>query len=100
MGHDFQAAIDRQLVSACRVPESHLWGRGKHSQIGGEAHMAKYLVRAAIPTVYIIDAADEQDAMHQAAERFKKEQHIWIEPELQWAEINGTDSTAIWRLAD
>ena len=62
--------------------------------------MAKYLVRAAIPTVYIIDAPDEQTAMHQAAERFKNEQHIWIEPELQWAEINGTDSAAEWCITE
>jgi hypothetical protein len=61
--------------------------------------MAKYLVRAAIPTVYIIDASDAQDAMQQAAKRFKKEHHTWLEPELQWAELKGTDSTAIWRIA-
>jgi hypothetical protein len=70
------------------------------SEEKGVKHMAKYLVRAAIPTVYIIDAADAQDAMQQAAKRFKKEHNTWIEPELQWAEINGTDSTAIWRIAD
>jgi hypothetical protein len=62
--------------------------------------MAKYLVRAAIPTVYVIDASDEQAAMHQAAQRFKKEYHTWLEPELQWAELKGTDSTAIWRIAE
>ena len=61
--------------------------------------MAKYLVRAAIPTVYVIDAPDAQDAMQQAAERFKTEQHTQLEPELQWAEIKGTASTAIWRIA-
>ena len=62
--------------------------------------MAKYLVRAAIPTVYVIDAPDAQDAMQQAAERFKTEQHTQLEPEMQWAELKGADSTAIWRLAD
>jgi hypothetical protein len=62
--------------------------------------MAKYLVRVAIPTVYIIDASDEQDAMHQAAERFKNELHTWIEPELQWAEITGTDSAAEWCITE
>jgi hypothetical protein len=61
--------------------------------------MAKYLVRAAIPTVYVIDAPDEQAAMHQAAERFKHERHTTLSPELQWAELKGTDSTAIWRIA-
>jgi hypothetical protein len=62
--------------------------------------MAKYLVRAAIPTVYVIDAPDEQAAMRQAAKRFKTEHDTWLEPELQWAELKGTDSTAIWRIAE
>jgi hypothetical protein len=62
--------------------------------------MAKYLVRVAIPTVYIIDASDEQDAMHQAAERFKNEHNTWLEPELQWAELKGTDSAAEWCIAE
>jgi hypothetical protein len=66
---------------------------------GGELSMAKYLVRAAIPTVYVIDARDEQEAMQQAAERFKIEQHTQLEPELQWAALKDADSTAIWRLA-
>ena len=83
MGHDFQAANDRQLVKK-----------------GGELSMPTYLVQVAIPTIYVIDAPDAQDAMHQAAERFKKEHHTWLEPELQWAELKGTDSTAIWRIAE
>jgi hypothetical protein len=62
--------------------------------------MQKYLVRVAIPTVYIIDAPDEQDAMHQAAERFKNEHNTWLEPELQWAEVNGTDSVTEWRITE
>jgi hypothetical protein len=62
--------------------------------------MAIYLVRAAIPTVYVIDAPDEQDAMHQAAERFKNEQHTGLEPELQWAKIKGTNSAAEWCIAE
>jgi hypothetical protein len=61
--------------------------------------MAKYLVRAAIPTVYVIDARDEQDAMHQAAKRFKTEHHTQLEPEMQWAALKGAESTAIWRIA-
>jgi hypothetical protein len=62
--------------------------------------MAKYLVRVAIPTVYVIDAPDEQDAMHQAAKRFKQEHHTWLEPELQWAEITGADSAVEWCIAE
>jgi hypothetical protein len=61
--------------------------------------MPKYLVRAAIPTVYVIDARDEQAAMHQAAKRFKTEHHTQLEPELQWAKLKDAESTAIWRLA-
>jgi Ser/Thr protein kinase RdoA (MazF antagonist) len=54
----------------------------------------------AIPTIYIIDAGDEQAAMHQAAERFKHEHHTQFEPELQWAELTGTDTDAEWHIAD
>jgi hypothetical protein len=61
--------------------------------------MPKYLVRVAIPTVYVIDAPDEQAAMQQAAERFKKEHNTWLEPELQWAEVNGADSATEWCIA-
>jgi hypothetical protein len=84
MGHDFQAATLWQIVF----------------RKGGELSMPKYLVRAAIPTVYIIDAPDEQDAMHQAAERFKTEHTTWLEPELQWSELKGTDSAAEWCIAE
>jgi hypothetical protein len=62
--------------------------------------MPKYLVQVAIPTVYVIDASDEQDAMHQATERFKKEYNTHLEPELQWAELKGTDSAAEWCVAE
>jgi hypothetical protein len=58
--------------------------------------MAKYVVQAAIPTVYVIDARDAQDAMQQVSERFKKEHNTWIEPEMQWAELKGADSAAEW----
>ncbi len=61
--------------------------------------MPKYLVRAGIPIVYVIDAPDAQDAMQQAAKRFKTDHHTWLEPEMQWAELKGTASTAIWRIA-
>jgi hypothetical protein len=67
---------------------------------GGELSMPKYLVRVAIPTVYVIDAPDEQEAMHQAAKRFKHDQNTWLEPEVSWSELEGTDSTAIWRIAE
>jgi hypothetical protein len=63
-------------------------------------YMAKYLVQVSIPTVYIIDAQDEQAAMHQAAERFKNEHHTQIEPELQWAKLTGTATAAEWRVAE
>jgi hypothetical protein len=62
--------------------------------------MAKYVVQVAIPTVYVIDARDEQAAMHQAAERFKNEHHTQLEPELQWAELQSTDSAAEWCVAE
>jgi hypothetical protein len=58
--------------------------------------MAKYLVQAAIPTVYVIDAQDEQAAMHQAAARFKREHHTQLEPELQWTRLTGADNAAEW----
>jgi hypothetical protein len=53
-----------------------------------------------IPTIYVIDAADEQAAMQQAATRFKDEHHTWLEPELQWAELTGSDSAAEWCIAE
>jgi hypothetical protein len=83
MGHDFQAASDWQSVKK-----------------GGELSMAKYLVQVSIPTVYVIDAPDAQAAMHKAAERFKQEHDTQLEPELQWAELNGAASAAEWRIAD
>ena len=62
--------------------------------------MPTYLVQVAIPTIYVIDAPDAQDAMHQAAERFKNEQHTGLEPELQWAKIKGTNSATEWCIAE
>jgi hypothetical protein len=53
-----------------------------------------------MPTIYVIDAPDEQAAMHQAAKRFKQEHDTWLEPELQWAELKGTDSAAEWCIAE
>jgi hypothetical protein len=82
------------------------WGTIFKRQLTGKEwkkevnHMPKYLVRVAIPTVYVIDAPDEQDAMHQAAERFKQDHDTWLATELQWAEIKGTDATAEWCIVD
>jgi hypothetical protein len=58
--------------------------------------MKRYVVQVAIPTVYVIDARDEQAAMFQAAERFKQEHHTWIEPELQWTVLTGAATAAEW----
>jgi hypothetical protein len=46
------------------------------------------------------DAPDEQAAMHQAAKRFKQEHDTRLEPELQWAELTGSDSAAEWCIAE
>jgi hypothetical protein len=62
--------------------------------------MAKYLVQVSIPTVYVIDARDEQAAMHQAAERFKRERNTQVEPELQWAKLTGAATAEEWRVAE
>jgi uncharacterized protein YjaG (DUF416 family) len=63
-------------------------------------YIAQYLVQVSIPTVYVIDAQDEQAAMHQAAERFKQEHNTQLEPELQWAVLKGTDTAAEWCIAE
>jgi hypothetical protein len=62
--------------------------------------MAKYLVQVSIPTAYVIDAGDEQEAMHKAAQRFKKEYHTHLEPELQWAKLTGTATAEEWCIAE
>jgi hypothetical protein len=62
--------------------------------------MPKYLVQVSIPTVYVIDARDEQTAMHLAAERFKSEHHTWLEPELQWTKLTGADTAAEWFITE
>jgi hypothetical protein len=61
--------------------------------------MPKYLVHVSIPTIYVIDARDEQAAMHQAAERFKTEHHTQLEPELQWTKLTGAATVVEWRVA-
>jgi hypothetical protein len=92
MMRGYSSAGEYPTCSAAASPPQHVVK-------GGELSMAKYLIRAAIPTVYVIDARDAQEAMHQAAKRFKTEQHTQLEPELQWAKLKGTASTAIWRIA-
>jgi hypothetical protein len=62
--------------------------------------MAKYLVQVSIPTVYVIDARTEQAAMHQAAERFKREHNTQLEPELQWAKLTGAATAEEWCVAE
>jgi hypothetical protein len=62
--------------------------------------MAKYVVQVSIPTVYVIDAQDEQAAMHQASERFKRERNTQLEPELQWAKLTGAATAEEWRIAE
>jgi hypothetical protein len=62
--------------------------------------MPKYVVQVSIPTVYIIDAGSEQAAMHTAVERFKTEHNTTLEPEVQWAVLQGTDAAAEWCVAE
>jgi hypothetical protein len=62
--------------------------------------MPKYLVQVSIPTIYVIDARNAQAALHQAAERFKKEHNTWLEPELQWAALTGSDTDPEWRITE
>jgi hypothetical protein len=62
--------------------------------------MPKFLVQVSIPTVFVIDARDEQAAMHLAAERFKRENHTWVGPDLQWAKLTGAATAAEWRIAE
>jgi hypothetical protein len=62
--------------------------------------MPKYVVQVSIPTVYVIDARTEQQAMQQAAKRFKAEHNTHLEPEVQWAPLNGSDTEEEWRIAD
>jgi hypothetical protein len=83
MGNHFQAAAYRKMVSFKEVNR-----------------MPKYIVQVAIPTVYVIDARTEQQAMQQAAERFKTEHHTQLEPELQWAKLTGAATAAEWRVAE
>jgi hypothetical protein len=62
--------------------------------------MPKYVVQVSIPTVYVIDARTEQQAMHQAAERFKTEHNTQLEPEVQWAPLKGSAAANEWYIAE
>jgi hypothetical protein len=62
--------------------------------------MAKYLVQVSIPTVYVIDARTEQEAMHRGVVRFQTEHNTHLEPEVQWALLKGTDTPAEWCIAE
>jgi hypothetical protein len=62
--------------------------------------MAKYLVQIAIPTVYIVDAKSPLSAMDKAVKRFQAEHQTSLSPELQWAELTGSDTDPVWRIAD
>jgi hypothetical protein len=62
--------------------------------------MRKYLVQVAIPTLYVIDAKTPDQAMDQAGKRFQKEHNTQLEPEVQWAELNGSDTEEEWRIAE
>jgi len=44
--------------------------------------MKKYLVRVCTPSVYEVEADNEQQAKEKASELFKKDQKTWIEPEV------------------
>jgi hypothetical protein len=48
--------------------------------------MKKYRVSLASPTVYDIEADDQQAAIKQAVELWKQERHTWIDPSIQEAE--------------
>ena len=62
--------------------------------------MQKYLVRVSIPTGYVIAARNPQEAMHKAVVRFQHELNTTLEPEVQWAQLKGTDSEAEWCIAE
>ena len=61
--------------------------------------MPKYLVQIAIPTVYSVNAKSPLSAMDKAVKRFQAEHHTQLAPELQWAELTGSDTDPEWRIA-
>jgi hypothetical protein len=62
--------------------------------------MPKYLVQVSIPTIYVIDARSPQLAMDKAGKRFQQEHNTELEPEFQWAELNGSVNDAEWEIVD
>ena len=44
--------------------------------------MKTYTVRVCSPTIYAIEAENEQEATRKAAELYKKEHKTWIDPEV------------------
>jgi hypothetical protein len=62
--------------------------------------MRKYLVQVSIPTGYVIKARSSQEAIHKAVVRFQHEHHTQLEPEVQWAELTGSDDAAEWCVAE
>jgi hypothetical protein len=83
MGHDFQAAIDWQMVTKKEVK-----------------HVPKYLVQVSVPTIYVIDARSPKLAMDKARKRFQHEHNTQFEPEFQWAELTGSTNEVEWVIAD
>jgi hypothetical protein len=88
------------MVSACRAPETDLWGVRQTRNKGGELCMPKYLVQVSIPTIYVIDAKSPKLAMDKAGKRFQKEHNTQFEPEFQWAELTGSTNEVEWVIAD
>jgi hypothetical protein len=62
--------------------------------------MATYLVQVAIPAIYVIDAKSPQCAMDKAAKRFQEEFNTRIQPEFQWAQLQGAVTDAEWEIVD
>jgi hypothetical protein len=100
MGHDFQAAADRQMMRGCPSLQADLGGSGKPTAKGGELCMRKYLVQVSIPTIYVIDAKTPKLAMDKAGKRFQKEHNTHFDPEFQWAELKGPTNKVEWVIAD
>jgi hypothetical protein len=67
---------------------------------GGELSMPTYLVRVAIPSIYVVEAMSPSQAKQKAAKRFQKEYHMDIQPEFQWAKLKGSVNDTEWEIAD
>jgi hypothetical protein len=62
--------------------------------------MPTYVVHAAIPTRYVIDARSPQLAMQKATSRFQHEHQTDLLPELMWEELKGSPNDAEWVVVD